>query len=173
MARHIFKRFMPSPETIQSNKSLRFLGTWLHDPNLFHLNRRSASLAFFVGLFVAFIPLPSQMIIASTLSIVLRCNLPISVALVWITNPITMPAIFYATYKLGTLILGIPASTIHFEPSMDWLMLELAKIWKPLILGSLIAGLISGSLGYIAVRISWRLHVIRRWNNRTVLRIKK
>ncbi|ROS00287.1 hypothetical protein EDC56_2933 [Sinobacterium caligoides] len=166
MARNFLKRFMPNPEAIKSHKSLRFLSGWLNDPNLFHLNRRSASLAFFVGLFVAFIPLPSQMIIAAAMAILLRCNLPISVVLVWITNPLTMPAMFYAAYKVGTLVLGLHPGHFNFELSINWLMHELEQIWQPLLLGSLICGLISGILGYITVRLTWRFHVISRWQKR-------
>jgi hypothetical protein len=47
-------KYMPSPESIKENKNLQFLGDKLHDPNLWHLNRRSVAAAFAVGLFVAF-----------------------------------------------------------------------------------------------------------------------
>ncbi|CAH0990000.1 hypothetical protein SIN8267_00077 [Sinobacterium norvegicum] len=166
MARKFFKRYMPDPEKIKSNKSLRFMGTWLHDPNLFHLNRRSASLAFFIGLFVAFLPIPSQMIVAAALAILVRCNLPISVLLVWITNPVTMPAIFYGAYKVGAIILQVPTQDFAFELSLEWLIEEIAKVWQPLLLGSVICGVISGTIGYVVVRATWRFHVITRWKNR-------
>ncbi|WP_159217560.1 DUF2062 domain-containing protein, partial [Klebsiella pneumoniae] len=83
----------------------------LYNPNLWCLNRRSAAGAFAVGLFMAFVPLPSQMIMAAGLAIVLGVNLPLSIALVWITNPITMPVIFYFTYKLGAWLMGTPAQS--------------------------------------------------------------
>lgn len=63
---------------------------------------------FAVGVFTSFLPLPGQMVIAALLALWLRCNLPLSIILVWISNPITMPAIFYSTYKLGAWILGTP-----------------------------------------------------------------
>lgn len=166
MARKFLKRYTPDPEKIKSNKSFRFMGTLLHDPNLFHINRRSASLAFFVGLFVAFLPIPSQMIVAALLAILLRCNLPISILLVWVTNPVTMPAIFYGSYKVGALILHIPTEDFAFELSFKWLIEEIAKVWQPLLLGSVICGLISGAIGYVVVRATWRFHVITRWQNR-------
>ncbi|WP_114822727.1 DUF2062 domain-containing protein, partial [Vibrio cholerae] len=115
MPRKFIKRFMPDHDVIKRQKALRVFGNVLYNPNLWCLNRRSAAGAFAVGLFMAFVPLPSQMIMAAGLAIVLGVNLPLSIALVWITNPITMPVIFYFTYKLGAWLMGTPAQSFHFE----------------------------------------------------------
>jgi uncharacterized protein len=107
MPRRLFKRYMPSPDSIKGNKSLRFLGTLIHDPNLWHLNRHSVARAMAVGLFWAMIPMPMQMLAAAAVAIALRANLPISIGLVWLTNPITMPPVFYCSYKLGAWLSNI------------------------------------------------------------------
>lgn len=86
MPRKFIKRFMPDHDVIKRQKALRVFGNVLYNPNLWCLNRRSAAGAFAVGLFMAFVPLPSQMIMAAGLAIVLGVNLPLSIALVWITN---------------------------------------------------------------------------------------
>ena len=95
MAKKTIQRFLPDPNKIRHHKSLKIFGRLLQDANLWHLNRRSARGAFAVGLFFAFIPVPFQMVLAAAGAILFRVNLPISVALVWLTNPLTMPPIFY------------------------------------------------------------------------------
>ena len=82
MPREFFKRHMPDPQSIQDNKSLRFLGSLLHDANLWHLNRQSIARAMAVGLFWAMIPMPMQMLAAALVAIPLRANLPLSIGLV-------------------------------------------------------------------------------------------
>jgi len=165
---------MPDHEKIRSNKQLnKVFGTLLHDPNLLHLNRRSVSMAFFVGLFMAFVPLPSQMIMAAAVAIFIRCNLPIAVGLVWVSNPITMPPFFYFAYKVGTWILGTPEHVFTFELSWEWIGTELAAIWEPFLLGCTVSGLVFGALGYGVIRLLWRLHIISAIKERKMRKAKK
>ena len=82
MPRHLIKRYSPDHEKIRNHKHVKVFGKLLHDPNLWHLNRRSVSGAFGVGLFWAMIPMPFQMIAAAATAIGLRTNLPLSVVLV-------------------------------------------------------------------------------------------
>ena len=172
MPRKLIKRWMPDHEKIKSHPHLnRLFGKLLHDPNLLHLNRRSVAGAFFVGLFMAFVPLPTQMIFAAAAAILIRVNLPISVGLVWITNPVTMPPIFYFAYKVGAWVLNTPISENTFEVSWEWLSTELAAIWEPFLLGCFMCGLAAGSLGALGIRLVWRLHVIRQWEARKKRRL--
>lgn len=167
MAKKFFKKWMPDHDKIRQHPHLnRVFGKLLHDPNLLHLNRRSVTGAFFVGLFMAFVPVPTQMIFAAGIAIWWRVNLPISVGLVWITNPLTMPPIFYFAYKLGAWILGLPIRHQQFELSWAWLGSELSAIWQPFLLGSLICSLGAALLGAGLVRLIWRLNVVRQWEER-------
>ncbi len=125
------------------------------------MNRKSVSVAFFVGLFLMWVPLPSQMILAAGAAILLRCNLPISVALVWITNPLTMPPMFYAAYVLGNWMLGQPPSDIEFEASFEWIEQQMSVIWQPFLLGCFTLGILSATSGFIGIRLLWRLHIVK------------
>ncbi|MEH6517986.1 MAG: DUF2062 domain-containing protein [Halioglobus sp.] len=166
MPKKTLKQFIPSPAKLREIKSLQLLGSWIYQPNLWHLNRYAASMAFFVGLFVAFMPIPGQMILAAVLAVRLRCNLPLSIGLVWITNPLTIPAIFYLSYRVGAMIIDIPVQQVEFELSSEWLTDSLATVWQPFLLGSFICGLFFGSLGYFVISMLWRMRVARHWAER-------
>ena len=167
MPRKFLKKWMPNSEKIRAHPQLnKIFGKLLHDPNLLHLNRRSVSGAFFVGFFMAFVPLPSQMIFAAGAAIWLRVNLPVSVGLVWVTNPITMPPIFYFAYKVGAWSLNVPVTRWNFELSWHWLATELAAKWEPFLLGCLISGIVAGISGFLLIRLVWRINVKRQWTAR-------
>jgi len=170
MPKKTLKKYFPNPQTVQNHPSLQFLGSLLHEPNLWHLNRRSVSRAFLVGIFFAFIPMPFQMVAAAIAGVFIHSNLPISIGLVWISNPITIPPIFYFTYKVGTVILDLPSRPFEIELSIDWAMRELGAIWEPLLLGSLLCAAIFSMMGYIGIRLFWRWHVIRNWKKRAAKR---
>lgn len=173
MPRKIFKRWFPSPHKIRNYPGLRFLGTLLHDPNLFHMNRHSVSVAFFLGLFLAFLPFPGQIPLAAAGSLILRCNLPIAVSLVLTTNPFTFPFVFYFCYKLGAWILDIPPHHAQFSFTWEWLQENFQAIWPPLVLGCLICSLFFSCAGYLAIQWSWRWHTSKRWRQRKEQRIEK
>ncbi len=96
----------------------------------------------------------------------LKANVPISIALIWISNPITMPPMFYATYKLGTWILDEPNRVSTIELSLDWLSEQLLLVWQPLLLGPLITGITIGLLAYTTTRLYWRWRVSKNWSER-------
>lgn len=172
MPRKTLKQWLPTPSKIRSIDSLQVLGNWIYQPNLWHINRYSASMAFFVGVFVCFLPVPGQMLMAAILAVLLRCNLPMSVALVWITNPVTMPAIFYVSYRIGALLTDAPVHVLEFELSASWIADRIEMIWKPLLIGSLLCGLLFGSLGYTAVNLLWRWRVGHHWRKRRARRAR-
>ena len=173
MPKQTLKKVFPSPQAVKDHPSLQFLGTLLHEPNLWHLNRRSVSRAFFIGIFCAFLPMPFQMVVAAVMGIFIHSNLPISIGLVWISNPLTIPPIFYFTYVVGAEILDVPSRPFEIELSVDWAMRELGAIWEPLILGSLICAVIFGSIGYVGIRLFWRWHVMHNWKKRAEKRASK
>lgn len=146
---------------VHEHKSLGIFGRLLDDPYLFHLNERSVPGAFAVGLFCAWIPLPSQMIFAAALAIISRVNVPLSVILVWVTNPITIPPMFYFAYVLGTWITGEPAQSFEFQLSIDWLMKELSVIGGPLLIGCTILAISSSAAGYLIMRSFWNQRLSR------------
>lgn len=162
MPKKFFRRYLPRKSELHEQHSLRLaLGDLLHDPNIWHLNRRSVSGGFAVGLFVAWVPLPIQMISAAALAILFRVNLPLSVALVWITNPVTMGPMFWFAWRVGAYLLGVEAVPMAFEPTLEWFTAGVVRIWLPLTFGCLLLGALSAALGFLVCRVLWRYHVIR------------
>lgn len=165
MPKQLLKKYMPNPETIKAHKSLQFLGEKLHDPNLWHLNRRSVSIAFAIGLFCAWIPTPTQMALAAIAAFYFRGNLPIAVGLVWLTNPITMPPLFYFAYLVGLWILNMPSAA---EFSLDAVLS--GGLWIPFLTGCLILGVLCSIAGYFGIQAFWYYHVSKKWTRRQIKR---
>ncbi len=167
MPRKILKRMLTRFHSSAGDHRLRRLfGELLHNNDLWHLNRYTVAWGVSVGLFVAFVPVPFQMPLAAAFAIIIGCNLPISISLVWVTNPVTIPPFFYAAYKAGAWILGQAPRNVDFELSGQWLLNELGAVWQPFLLGCLVLGLFSAVIGHIAVRVIWRIHVMTSWRER-------
>ena len=164
MPRKLIKRYLPDPSKIKDNKFLSIFGKVIHDPQLWHLTRYSVGHAFLVGIFCAFIPVPFQMLLAAGGAIIFRANIAISVALVWITNPFTMPVIFGFAYLVGVWTLGQDAQAAEFEFSLEWLAAN--DFWLPFLWGCFLCGVVSSALGYICVRLFWRFHILSAWQAR-------
>lgn len=172
MPRKTIHRFLPNINTLLETPSLHWIRSLAKDPNLFHINRHSVSLAFAIGVFCAFLPLPGQTLIAVVLCYWLGANLPIGIILIWISNPITIPPMFFLTYQLGSSILDTQA--VQFSAQMDWQWFKSlgSDIFKPLLLGSVICGTLLSAVSYFAVFQLWRWKVLKNWQERLEKRVK-
>ena len=170
MPRKWLKSYLPRATDLQQRGGLSILGERLLAPDLWHLTRQSVSAAFAVGLFVAWIPIPMQMAVAAGLAMLVRCNLPISVALVWISNPLTLAPMLLFAYEIGALLMGETPIIREFQLSAEWLRARLERIWVPVLLGSLVCGVASSLLGWAGMRLFWRWHVVQRWERRRNVR---
>ena len=164
--RGFFKRVLPEHHKFQQHEQLGLLGDILHDPNIFHLNRHSAAGGVAIGLFLAFIPIPGQMLVAALAAIYFRVNLPLAVVFVWLSNPITIPPLFFLCYKTGALMLWEQPKQLDFEFSLEWFSEKIADIWDELLLGSLTLGGLSATIGYFTVRLLWRMAIVNKWEER-------
>lgn len=167
----LLKKYMPDPDKLKKHKSLQFLGERLHDPNLWHVNRRSVSMAFAVGLFCAWIPSLGQIAMAAIAAFYLRAYLPIAVGLVFLTNPITMPPLFYMAYLFGLWLTGRPSPSDSFQFSIDGVLNGLGDIGMPFLLGCFVIGVACSSAGYFGVHYFWRKSIQHKWLNRQQKRV--
>src|SRR3954468_12939316 len=107
MPRKLFRRYLPSHETIRQHRYVACFGPRLQHHNLWHLHRRSVAGGVAVGMFAGLIPgsNPVQFLAASLLAIAFRVNLPIAVAVTLYSNPFTVLPLYYAAFKLGQFAL--------------------------------------------------------------------
>lgn len=169
--RKFINRYMPDAKAIKENKFLRIFGSLLHSPSLWHLNRTSAAKAFAIGLFIAFVPVPFQMVFAAGAAILFNANIPLSVALVWLSNPITIPLIFFSCYKVGSIFIGA-SDELVFQANLQWIMDSFSVIGPPFLLGCLILGATFSILGYLTVHSVWYYNTKKAWANRRKRNIK-
>jgi len=161
MISNFASRFVPSKDMIVGNRAIARLGKRIYKPCLWRKNRRTITRACAIGLFFAFIPTPFQMVFAAIAAVFFNAYLPLSVGLVWITNPLTMPPIFYLAYRLGEVIIG---SNVH---SLSPLSPENAgSSLVSLFVGSFFIAISFSIFAFLSTHLAWRFFIGRRWKNR-------
>ena len=122
-------------------------------------NRKMISRGVVLGIFIAFIPMPMQMGAVLLFMPLFKFNVPIALAMCWLSNPITMPPMYYIEYQLGSFILGIQPEPV--ELSLEWFSNNMDDIFIPLYFGTLIFSVVGSSLAYWAVHHFWKSSVHR------------
>jgi len=176
MPKKYFRKYLPSHASVRDNRTLGVLGSALHHPNLWHLNRRSVAGGVAIGMLCGMIPAPVQMLIAAILAAVLRVNLPVAMAATWYINPFTIVPLYYIAYKIGTVLTGdVSAASVTppLGPSLDEVSNWIPRLidWidttgKPFVVGLCALGVTLSAGSYFAVRGAWRLYIVTAWRQR-------
>lgn len=152
MIRKIFKK----------NKSNPKLDAIMHrykiPRELLSINRKMVARAVLVGMFIAMIPMPMQMLAVIMIAPFFRFNVPLGVSLVWITNPLTMPFIYYIEYTTGNLLL-MQEGVNNMQMSLEWFKSNIGDIFIPLYVGTLFYSLTLSIGGYYLVQWLWTMSV--------------
>ena len=101
------RRFLPTQDSIKGNRLLRWLGPRLHEPGLWHLNRRAVARGVAIGVFFGFMIPVAQIPAAAIGAFLARANLWVSAIATLVSNPFTYAPIYYAAYRLGGFLLGV------------------------------------------------------------------
>jgi len=118
------------------------------------VNRKSVTKALLVGIFIAFIPMPFQMLAVLAVSPFIRFNIPIAISMVWLSNPFTMPPMYYMEYLTGTWLLGM--EPLHdVQMTMEWFQSHLDDIFIPLYVGTFFYSLTVSVSVYLLVNWLW------------------
>ena len=162
------QRYFSNRDAILNSRVGGWLGQHLHNPGIWHFGRREVAGGVAVGFFLAFVPLPIHMLMALLLALLYRINLPVTIAAVWIANPITVAPMFMFALKIGGIVTAheVQFSELHFDASWATVHTMFSQLWQPLVVGCLLCGLSAGAIGNVSVRWLWRLHLLRRLRQR-------
>lgn len=118
-----------------------------------------------VGIFVAITPIiPFQTIVAIALAFVVRGSKSAAVLGTWLSNPLTIPLVYFLNYKLGCFLLGYQAVSEHIAFDSFSQLMELGlEVTLAMMLGGVAIGAV---LGLIAYFITFRGFVIIRRRSR-------
>ena len=152
MPRKKLEKILPTHEKIRNQKFLKIFGNLLNKKEIWSLSRKKVVVGVLIGVFVACLPMPFQMIPACLFAIILNANLPISFLLIFISNPITMPPLFYLEYELGNLILK-PETSIKFN--FDSMYDNFDQIALSLWTGAIVLGVFASVICAITVNFLW------------------
>ena len=122
-------------------------------------NRKMITRGVVLGIFIAFIPMPMQMAAVLLFMPLFRFNVPIALAMCWLSNPITMPPMYYIEYELGSFLLGISPQPV--ELTLEWFSNNMDAIFIPLYFGTLIFSVVGSISSYFLVTYFWKLSACR------------
>ena len=148
MIRKIFKQK-------QSNGKIRaFIQKYKIPSEYLSINRKSISRGVLIGLFWGFIPMPMQMLAVLAVTPFTKFNVPIAISMVWLSNPITMPFMYYMEYQTGNFLLGSEGlDTI--ELTLSWFSDNWDKILVPLYVGTIPYSVGASTLVYFIINKLW------------------
>lgn len=183
MRRSRFFKHIPTSESIQQNRFLKPFSRYLHHHFLWQFNRRGVAGGLAVGLFVGIL-IPFAQILFGTIGAIMgRVNLPVAAFATFVTNPFTVPPLYYAAYRLGNFLIGSGdvSAGASLGPGMfnkvvndqgevshwyDNLIAWVQTVGPELMTGLAIIAVVSALAGYVLVNVAWHLQARYRWHKR-------
>jgi len=149
MIRKVFKK-----KSSQKGKIDAFLDKYKLPKSYFGVNRRSVTRGVAIGLFWGFIPMPMQMLAVVLTTPLIRFNVPIAISMVWLSNPFTMPPMYYMEYLTGNFILG-QEGIQNIELTLDWFKENIGDIFIPLYVGTAFYSIVVTGIIYLVLNRLW------------------
>lgn len=188
---------LPSRETLQSNRWLRWMGPTLAHPRLWHMSRKGVAAGLALGLFFGLLVPVAQIPMAAGAAVILRANLPVAVGSTLVTNPVTFGPVYFGAYKLGYWVLHRGDVQDHEHPKalppalleakreqaqhteLTWLQ-QLQNAWhrlttvgKPLVVGLTIVASVTGVMVYLLTSWVWALMIWLKRRKRVKAALRK
>lgn len=179
---------MPTQDSLQGNRWLRWLGPGLFHPRLWHMSRRGIAMGAAIGVFFAFVTPIAQIPLSAAVSIALRANIPAAVVGTLVNTPPTFAPVYWGAWKVGSWMLGEDADDARAPPlpglepdrtaspsaaasggglaerpdTRSWWQRSvdaMRAVGKPLALGALTFSVVFSALTYALVNGLWHLRV--------------
>ena len=166
------KGHIPTRETVDQYRLLRPFAPHLRHPSLWRMTRRSVPRGVALGLFVAVIIPVMHTFVAALLAIPARANVAVAALLTLVVNPLTIPFMYVAAYRIGSWELHHDACVINpgtaerFSGELSRLLFWIHQASGPIAVGILTIAASAALIGYVGAVIGWRLWCRSRWQQR-------
>jgi uncharacterized protein (DUF2062 family) len=170
---HWVTRHIPTRDTIHHYRLLRPFAPHLRHSSLWRMTRRSVPRGVAIGLFVAVIIPIMHTAIAALLAIPARANVAVAAVFTLIVNPLTIPPLYYAAYRIGAWELHHdssivnPAAAERFSGELSRLLFWVHQASGSIAVGILTIAALSALLGYLGSALAWRFWTGGRWRQRS------
>ena len=170
------RNHIPTRENIHRYRLLRPFAPHLSRPALWRMTPRSVPRGVALGLFVGVIIPVMHTAIAAILAIPLRANVAITAVFTLAVNPLTIPPLYYAAYRIGAwelhhdATLVNPAAAERFSGELGRLLFWVHQASGSIALGVLTIAAASALLGYVIAVLVWRFWSSSRWQQRRRMR---
>jgi hypothetical protein len=164
---------IPTRETVHRHRLLRPFARHLTEPSLWRLNKRSVPRAVALGLFVGVLIPFMHTVIAAIFAIPTRANIAVAAAFTLLVNPLTIPPLYYAAYRVGAWELHHDASLVNpaaaerFSSELSRLLFWIHQASGSIALGVLTIAFAAAAIGYFGSALVWRWWVGTRWRRRS------
>jgi uncharacterized protein (DUF2062 family) len=159
---------LPTRESIHRSRLLRPLAPHLAHSSLWRLNRRSVPRGVALGLFVGILIPVMHTAIAAVLAIPTRANIVIAAAFTLVVNPLTIPPLYYAAYRVGNWELHHdaplvnPAAAERFSGELSRLLFWIHEASGPIAVGVLSIAVAAALIGYFGASVVWTSRLKRK-----------
>lgn len=166
------RRHIPTQDSVQRNRLLRPFAKHLGRPALWRLHHRSVPRGVALGLGIGVIIPFMHTLFAALLAIPLRANVAIAAACTLVVNPLTIPPLYYAAYRIGSWELRHDAAVVdpraaaQVSGELGRVLFWIHQASGPIALGILTIALAVAALGYTLTAIGWRWWLMSKWRER-------
>lgn len=166
---------LPTRDELERNRLVRPVAHLLLRPALWRFTRRSVPRAVGIGFVVGILVMVPgvQPVAAAFAAIPFRANVPLSVAITFLTNPVTTPLVLISALWVGSDLFGFPADPgsmmLMFQKGAslaDWWEWLLSTAAPAMLSGLLVVAAGCGLVGYVIAGLAWRLWITNKWRRR-------